>query len=218
MRLWWLAALPVILLPACAPRKGPGARAGERPATAAVQPSKELTLSKQAPAAARATAPAIPLEQTLPALPFPSLLPEDFELGPLADRIGSGRDERQAAATADRFLTGLATGKVPADDLAPERREELTASLTYYLDQNLRPVWHRLGPLTMETGVAGEHSAWIKVRLRGEPGSCSGELYLSRLEGRWYISDVQIGLAFLGEPAARREEKFIPLGYSGRLD
>jgi hypothetical protein len=175
-------------------------------------------VSKQPPAAARAAAPPISLEQTLPALPYPSLLPEDFDLGPLADRIGASRDERQAAAAADRFLTGLASGKVPADELASDRREELTDSLAYYLDQGLRPVWHRLGSLTLENGEKGERSARIRVRVRGNPGSSSGELYLSRLEGRWYVTDVQIGLVLLSQPAARREGKFIPSGYRGRLD
>lgn len=220
MRLWWLAALPIILLPACAPRKerAPGAPAGQRPAAAAVQPSKELTLSKQPPAAAKAAPPSVPLEQSLPALPSAPLLPEDFELGPLADRIGGSRDERQAAAAADRFLAGLASGKVPAEDLAADRREELIASLAYYLEQGLRPVWHRLGSLTLENGEKGERSAEIKVRLRGDPGASSGELYLSHLEGRWYVTDVQIGLALLSQPAARREEKFVPWGYRERLE
>jgi hypothetical protein len=220
VRLWWLAAFPIILLPACAPRKeqAPGAPAGQRPAAAAVQPSKELTLRKQPPAPARPSAPPIPLDQTLPALPYPSLLPEDFDLGPLADRIGGSRDERQAAEAADRFLTGLASGKVPSDDLASDRRDELTASLAYYLDQGLRPVRHRLGSLTLENDEKGERSAQIKVLLRGDPGSTSGELYLSRLEGRWYITDVQIGLALLNQPAARREGKFLPSGYNERLE
>jgi hypothetical protein len=221
--LWWLAALPLFLLPACAPRKdqATGGPAGARPATGAaatVQPKKEITLS-QRPAPARAVPVPVPTEQTLPALPSPPRLPKDFDLGPMADRMGASRDERQAAAAAERFLDGLASGKVPADELAPELRAELTASLAYYLDQGLRPVWHRLGSLTLENGADGGRAAWVKVRLRGNPGSSSGELYLILREGRWYVSDVQLGLVLLGQPeAAREEEKFIPSGYRGRLD
>jgi hypothetical protein len=222
--LWWLAALPMFLLPACAPRKdqAPGGPAGSRPApgaAATLQPKKEISLNPQQPAPARAAPLPVTTEQILPALPSPPLLPKDFDLGPLADRIGASRDERQAAAAAERFLDGLASGKVPADELAPELREELSASLAYYLDQGLRPVWHRLGTLTLENGAEGGRAAVVKVRLRGNPGSSSGELYLSLREGRWYVSDVQLGLVLLGQPeAARKEEKFIPSGYRGRLD
>jgi hypothetical protein len=212
MRRWWPAALLALLLLDCAPRKE---RAPEVPAGGAVQPKKEITLSQQ-PAAARAAPIPVPVEQTLPALPSPALLPEDFDLGPLADRLGGSREERQAAAAAERFLDGLATGKVPAEDLLPELRAELSASLGYYLDQGLRPVSHRLGALTLETETGGERAAWFKVRLNGDPGSSSGELYLRLREGRWYVSDVQLGLALLGQPAARREGKFIPSQYGGR--
>jgi hypothetical protein len=182
-----------------------------------VQPKKEITLS-QKPATSRAAPVPVPLEQTLPALHSPTLLPQDFDLGPLADRIGGSREERQAAAAAERFLDALATGKVPAEDLLPERREELSASLSYYLDQGLRPVSHRLGALTLQTEGGGERGAWFKVRLTGNPGSSSGELYLKLREGRWYVSDVQAGLALLGKPATRREGKFFPSEYGGRME
>ena len=222
MTRWWPAALLLLALAACAPRKegASQAAAGARPAPeagAAVQPKKEITLS-QKPATARAAPVPVPLEQTLPALPSPARLPEDFDLGPLADRIGGSREERQAVAAAERFLDVLATGKVPAEDLLPELREELSASLTYYLDQGFRPASHRLGALTLETEGGGDRSAWFKVRLTGNPGSSSGELYLKLREGRWYVSDVQVGLALLGQPAAPREGKFIPSEYGGRLE
>ena len=221
MTRWWPAAL-LLLLAACTPRKegAPQAPGGARPAPeagAVVQPKKEITLS-QKPVTARAAPVPVPLEQTLPALPSPTLLPEDFDLGPLADRIGGSREERQAVAAAERFLDGLATGKVPAEDLLPERREELSASLSYYLDQGLRPVSHRLGALTLQTEDGGERGAWFKVRLTGNPGSSSGELYLKLREGRWYVSDVQVGLALLSQPAARREGKFVPSEYGGRME
>jgi len=211
---WWPAALLLLALAACAPRKE-----GTPPASpgAAVQPKKEITLS-QKPAAPRAAPVAVPLEQTLPALPSPALLPEDFDLGPLADRIGGSRDERQAVAAAERFLDALETGKVAAEDLLPERREELSTSLSYYLDKGLHPLSHRLGALTLETEGGGERSAWFKVLLTGDPGSSSGELYLRLREGRWYVSDLQAGLALLGQPSKRREGKFIPSEYSGRLE
>jgi len=154
------------------------------------------------------------------ALPSARLLPEDFDIGPLADRLAGSRPQRLARAAALRFLDGLAVGKVPAAELLPERREELERSLQYYLDRKLLPSRYRLGPL-IELGDGG-----LRCRLRlfgsgaagfapgnspdSTPGTSAGELYLSYAEERWYVADAQVGLAALGEPAPRRQEKYVP--------
>jgi hypothetical protein len=151
----------------------------------------------------------------------PRLLPEDFEIGPLADRLGGSRSQRLARAAAQRFLSGLAGGKVPASEILPERREELERSLQYYLDRRLQPARHRLGPFSeLEDG-----SLRCRVRLFGggpaqgaapaaapaaAPGSTAGELYLASADGKWYLSDFQVGLTALGAAAERRAEKFVP--------
>jgi hypothetical protein len=138
-----------------------------------------------------------------PAVP---LLPEDFDIGPLADRLGGSRAERLARAAAARFLSGLAGGKVPGAEILPERREELARSLQYYLDRKLLPSRYRLGPFVeLEDG-----GLRCRVRLFGDPGSGSGELYLSSAEGKWYVADAQVGLAALGVAAPRRAEKYVP--------
>jgi len=154
------------------------------------------------------------------AQPSVRLLPEDFDIGPLADRLGGSRTERLARAAAARFLSGLAGGKVPGAEILPERREELERSLQYYLDRKLLPSRYRLGPFVeLEDGG-------LRCRLRlfgggaagsapgsspgSTPGSGSGELYLGSAEGKWYVTDVQVGLATLGVAAPRRAEKFVP--------
>ena len=205
MRQWWFAACIPLVLTACGPR-GPAAPAPgggpERPDI--VQPKRELPLTPQP--AARPALPPVPPEQALLALPAARLLPEDFEIGPLADRLAGSRAERLARAAATRFLAGLAGGKVPAAEILPERREELERSLQYYLDRKLLPASFRLGPLIeLEDG-----SLRSRVRLFGDPGVSSGELYLSLAEGQWYVSDVQVGLAALASPHARRQEKYVP--------
>jgi hypothetical protein len=140
------------------------------------------------------------------ALPGTRLLPEDFEIGPLADRLAGSRPQRLARAAALRFLAGLADGKVPAAELLPERREELERSLQYYLDRKLLPSRYRLGPL-IELGDGGLR---CRLRLFGNPGTSAGELYLSYAEERWYVADAQVGLAALGEPSPRRQENYVP--------
>ena len=158
-------------------------------------------------AAARVPAlPPVSPEQALLALPSPRLTPEDFEIGPLADQLAGSRAERLARAAALRFLAGLAAGKVPDAELAPDRREELAGSLQYYLDRKLVPSRSRLGPF-VELEGGGLRS---RVRLFGEPGTVSGELYLGQKDGQWYVSDAQVALASLGVQYARRQEKYVP--------
>jgi hypothetical protein len=140
------------------------------------------------------------------AQPARRLLPEDFEIGPLADRLGGSREERLARASSARFLSGLAGGKAPAEEILPERREELVRSLQYYLDRRLLPSRYRLGPFVeLEDG-----SLRCRVRLFGDPGWGTGELYLASAEGKWYVADAQVGLPALGVAAPPRREKFVP--------
>ncbi len=146
------------------------------------------------------------------AQPAAALLPEDFQIGPLADWLSGSRAERLARGAAARFLSGLAAGKVAGGEILPERREELARSLQYYLDRRLLPARFRLGPfLELEDG-----SLRCRVRLFGggdasaAPGSASGELYLSSAEQTWYVSDAQVGLVSLGTAAPPRREKFVP--------
>ena len=140
------------------------------------------------------------------AQPSAAVLPEDFEIGPLGEGLSGSRAQRLARATAARFLSGLAAGKVPAGEILPERREELARSLQYYLDRKLLPRRYRLGPfLELEDG-----GLRCRVRLFGDPGSASGELYLSKAEGAWYVADAQVGLLSLSAAPPPRPEKFVP--------
>jgi hypothetical protein len=140
------------------------------------------------------------------AQPAGRLLPEDFEIGPLADRLGGSREQRLAREAAARFLSGLAAGKAPAAEILPERREELAGSLQYYLDRRLLPSRYRLGPfIELEDG-----GLRCRVRLFGDPGWGTGELYFAGVEGKWYLTDVQVALPSLGVAAPPRREKFVP--------
>jgi hypothetical protein len=205
VRQWWLAACLPLLVTACAPRRAPApaqAGAGQRQA----QPKKEITSTPPASPARIPALPPVSTEQALLALSSPRLVPEDFEIGPLADLLAGSRAQRLAAAAGLRFLASLASGKVADGELAPDRREELTHSLQHYLDRKLTPSRSRLGPLVeVEGGVLR-----ARVHLFGEPGEALGELYFSQEGGQWYVSDVQIGLASLGVPHPRSSEKFIP--------
>jgi hypothetical protein len=210
VRHWWLAACLPLLLAACIRRPVPAPVGGsERPGAPA---SKKEAAPKAPPAASRPALPPVTPEQAMLALPAARLQPEDFVIGPLADRLAGSRSQRLARAAAARFLAGLAGGTVPAAELLPERREELERSLQYYLDHKLLPSRYRLGPLI----ELGEGSLRCRLRLFGSgaagfaPGTSSGELYLSYAGERWYVADAQVGLAALAEPSPRRQEKYVP--------
>jgi hypothetical protein len=66
-------------------------------------------------------------------------------------------------------------------------------------------------------GKASAGTAWMNIRLFGSPGVAEGELYLTESEGKWYVSDIQVGFPFLGEAYERDTEKFIPSVYGWRL-
>ncbi len=158
-------------------------------------------------------------EQKLLSLHSGLVLPEDFKIGPLADLAASGKNEREIASVAGSFLDGLKEGKVIAEAIDSNVREELDRSLQYYLEQGLVPLSYRLGSITIPPAEPSDEAqsqpkrAWMNIRLFGSPGVCEGELYLLASAGRWYISDLQINLDGLSQSYTREQEKYYPSIY-----
>jgi hypothetical protein len=183
-----------------------------------VRPSREITLQPQRPSAAEPAATAATgQEQRVLPLPGPAVLPEDFRIGPLEDPLSADAGKRGILTVAEAFLRGLESGKVASETLLPERRAELERSLSYYLEQKLIPQGHRLGVLSIHRPADGQATAWMNLRLLGSPGTSAGELYLSEQQGRWYVSDIQIGFETLAEAAEGPKQKFVPPAYGWRL-
>ncbi len=197
-----------------------GGRAEESPGQ--VVSKREITLSRQqSNPEPQPDTPVIKQseEQKLLSLYSGLVLPEDFNIGPLADLMASGKSEREIASVAGRFLEGLKEGKVIAETIDSNVREELDRSLQYYLEQGLVPRSYRLGSITMPPTEPSDEAqsqpkrAWMNIRLFGSPGVCEGELYLLATAGRWYISDLQINLDGLHQSYTREQEKYYPSIY-----
>lgn len=229
----WVALLLLTLLlaGACARRgraeDGAGARdggAGRASPGGEVLPTREITLRRQGDPAAPATPPDAkgpaasggPAARLLP-LRGPAVIPEDFRVGPLEDRLSPAATEQKILKASESFLEALASGRFEAETVLPENREELRRSLGYYIAEGLVPTGYRLGAIFFEEGPALPGSAWMNLRLYGSPGIAEGEMYLAASEGRWYIADIQADFQLLGQPYAQETKKFVPSVYGWRL-
>jgi hypothetical protein len=235
---WWSAILliPLLFTVACArdekSKDQPAAKPADRPPAATEQPrdrdagevmsKREITLTQTA----AQEQPQLPEtqqteRQRLLALESVQVLPEDFAIGPLADLIGIDRSTLEIVSVSTRFLDSLQEGSVEGETLHAEVREELSTSIRYYLERDLIPLTYRIGAITTESYAEGEENqsvldrrtAWMNLRLFGDPGVCEGELYLERSAGRWYVSDLQIDFQRMGREYVRDEETYYPTSY-----
>jgi hypothetical protein len=183
---------------------------------------REITLTEAAPAEKAQPAAAPQSEQQrLLSLESSQVLPQDFEIGPLADLVGIDRSRQEMVSVTTRFLDALQEGSVPVESLHNSVREELASSISYYLKKDLIPVTYRIGAITTESQGGGDQNssalqrrtAWMNIRLFGSPGVCEGELYLEKSGGRWYVSDLQINFEMLEQSYSREQERYYPSAY-----
>ena len=136
------------------------------------------------------------------------LLPEDFEIGPLASSRLLQGDGREAFAVAASLAVAFARGAVDRSLLAADSREALAGMLGYAIEQGELPASFRLGP----PRAAGQEQV-ANLRLLGAEGSTEGEIY-ARLEGRaWLVSDLQVDPARMLVRKDRSGRTFFPSPY-----
>jgi hypothetical protein len=228
---WWTAGLLLILLLSCARNDKTESSSTANP-NLSTQPvvesesgevvsKREITLSQSAPAEQGAAATVRQTEQQLLlTLDSPPVLPEDFQIGPLADLVGIDRSTQEMVSVTTRFLDALEQGTVRNESLQGNVREELANSILYYLERGLVPVNYRIGAITQETPADEQNpaasiprNAWMNIRLFGSPGVGEGELYLEKSAGRWYVSDLQIDFESMSREYQREQEKYYPTTY-----
>jgi hypothetical protein len=145
--------------------------------------------------------------------PITRFLPEDFKLGVLAapgDLEGTENDALGAAAS---FLAALARGKASADLLSPEAAPGLLKSLSFALEQGNVPTSYRLG----KPKKKGSGEIAFNVRLFSAEGAAEGEIYVSSVDDKWLVSDVQVSLVQLSEKREKPKDKFFPSSYQWLL-
>ncbi len=194
--------------------------AAQNPAQA--EPPREITLTpqRQGPSHPQAARAARPEESRLMPLASARLLPEDFDIGPLQDGLQASAVELTVLRRSERFLDALEQGKLEETLLAPETRDGLVRTLSYYVERGLTPTAYRLGRISFqEPEEAGgpRRDARLNVRLYGKVGQAEGELYLTQTDGAWYVSDLQVGLDMLDKERPPREEQYVPYSYGWTL-
>ncbi|RKX75864.1 MAG: hypothetical protein DRP87_13555 [Spirochaetes bacterium] len=135
------------------------------------------------------------------------IFPEDFKIGPLQDRFTASAEERAILKVLESFLESLLSGEVHEESISPEWRGAIARSLKYYLERGQIPKSYRIGEINTADSIIR-----INVRLFGEVGRSSGEVYFEKDGKKWYISDVTLNLALL-DKEYRQEEDFEPEVY-----
>jgi hypothetical protein len=204
------------------PAEPPQTRAREdRPDAGDVVSKREITLTEaQPPEQSQLPILQQSEQQRLLALESVPILPEDFKIGPLAELVSVDRSTLEMISVATRFLNTLEGGSVAEESLQAEIRQELATSIRYYLERGLIPLNYRIGAITTEsygeeeqTSLLDQTTAWMNLRLFGSPGVSSGELYLERSGGRWYISDLQLDFERLGVEYTKEQDRYYPSTY-----
>lgn len=113
-------------------------------------------------------------------------VPEDVEIGPLEDRIdGPGL----VLAAVDELFVALSEERVPSDLLAEESRGMLEDRLSFMIDRVDIAAEVAVGELVR----TGEETYRTQVVARGKAGGrTTGEIYVAKSEGAWYISDILV--------------------------
>lgn len=136
------------------------------------------------------------------------IIPEDFKIGPLQDSLNPG-NKKSLTLIIEQFLKSLTRGEIEEDLLIPSDRTELSRFFGYHIGRGLIPRSYRFGSINLDDpGLARAN-----VRLFSETGVSEGEIYLTKEDGVWYITDLQIAFEQLSIAYQQSNGKFMPYGY-----
>lgn len=122
-----------------------------------------------------------------------------------------GTEQGRILRVIDDFFGALSKGTVDAALLSPEWKDDLVRLLSYPRNRGELPSSVRIGRLRVEQGKA--HAA---MRMQRGEGWAAGEVYLERVDGTWYISDIQADFSQLETPFVR-EQPFDPAEWKSMM-
>lgn len=145
------------------------------------------------------------------ARPGDGYLPEEFQIGPLADRFSEDPDRRAIYKAVWEFFQELAAAELPAQSILPDSRAAIRRTLDLALTESYLPDQAAIGQI-----IITEKTGRLNVALSGDPGRTEGEVSVAKLDDRWYVSDIQIDFSKLSvEPD--EEERFEPVSYDWQV-
>ncbi|HUX22964.1 MAG TPA: hypothetical protein VMW69_17140 [Spirochaetia bacterium] len=129
-----------------------------------------------------------------------AVFPSDFEIGELQPEAAAGTSQGEILRVIDSFFAGLAKGTLNDALLSPKWKDDLIRQLSYPEKRGELPTSVRVGSLRVEQGTAQ-----AAIRMEKGDGRAVGEIYLERVNERWYISDIQADFGQLEVPFTRAQ-------------
>ncbi|MBN1523965.1 MAG: hypothetical protein JW904_05765 [Spirochaetales bacterium] len=139
---------------------------------------------------------------------------KDFQIGLLQDSFSDSREYLAVYRVAKSFFTALEKKEIPEDLFLPSVFKPLSVSLKHPLEQGYLPERVRFGKSTF----VGENEVRMNVRMYKGQGVTIGEIYLTKEEAKWKISDLQLGFGLLNEKYEKSREPYVPSQYNFLLD
>jgi len=135
-----------------------------------------------------------------------SLLPYDYEIGPLQDYTAADKEQQSIITLLTGFFDAFIKGNITATSLLKEKAAVLSGYLDYAVKKKLL-TGYRIGSIEVKGS-----SAEINLRLYSAAGSTEGEVFVEK-KGQWYLSDLQVNFDALERAGVARSEKFLPGSY-----
>ena len=145
----------------------------------------------------------------LPQIPGNLILPEDFHIGRLHDKGDSSENASMIEKTISDFFNSMKMKKISENLLSGGKESEFMRILTFHIDNNNVPQEFRIGTITIDN----IDTASAIVRIFGKTGVTNGEIYLTKSENKWFISDMQVNFYDLETPGEDNKKKFMPTTY-----
>ena len=164
----------------------------------------------------RKTAEPIVFQASQPMIPLgiaDRVLPEDFAIGSLQDTAPSESRDAAVLAILTVFAEKLLKSEVHADSFDEERKMLLSNSLQYYVENRMMPDDIRFGIIRYDASGNG----YLAVRLFTDKGRSTGEIFLGRRDGQWYITDLQLDLQTLTKEYESGGDRYLPSRYRSVL-
>lgn len=137
----------------------------------------------------------------------PALLPEDFEIGPLA----GGPEQEPILTPIRRLLQGLGEDRIEETLLVPELKSSIVRVLEDFPDGDLT---YRLGKVNfLADGYASVNCRIYRPIEGGERAAAAGEFHLEYFGETWLIAAVDFDYQDLLQPYLERADPFEPQSY-----
>jgi len=180
------------------------------------RPTNVIDLAPTPRGAQQPPAPAVVSSETGLFAFFPQqrIVPMDFKIGPLQDRVQAPLDLLSATGVTRRFLESLVARTPDYSLVAEENRNLLRDLISYPLSRGYLPDSFRIGKLAFE----GDVNVRANIRLLKGKAVTEGEIYLRKIDEVWKVDDLQVGFTLLAREYQRDTEPFRPGDYRFLLE